>query len=241
MSDGDFRINKYLAMAGVCSRREADRLIAEGLVFVDGQKAFAGMKVTGNEDIRVSGESLSGMQERYVIALYKPAGVVCTHNDAHAKKTVFDIIKTPVRVTYAGRLDKDSEGLLLLTNDGVLIQNLMKGQNGHEKEYLVTVDKDITDAFLDKMAKGVYLKELDRTTRPCRVFREEARSFRIILTQGLNRQIRRMCMTLGYKVETLKRIRIENIHLDGLESGQYRELEDGEIKELMTRAGLMLH
>ena len=233
---GPVRINKYLAMAGVCSRREADRLIAEGSVLIDGQKAVAGVKVTGFEDISVLGKKVSGRCERCVIAFYKPEGVVCTHSDIHAERTVFDIVKDTVRVTYAGRLDKDSEGLLLLTNDGSLIQRLMKGSNGHEKEYLVTVDKDITGDFSDRMEKGIYLPKLDKTTKPCKVRITGDRTFDIVLTQGLNRQIRRMCSALGYRVTSLKRIRIENVTLDGLGRGEYRILTPKEVGELYKRS-----
>ena len=163
------RLNKYLARCGVCSRRDADKLIERGGVLVNGQSGQAGQLVSGEDEILVSGRRVQGVRETVVLAFYKPFGVTCTERDSHAERIVSDVVDYPIRVTYAGRLDKDSEGLLLLSNDGDLIQAMMKGANRHEKEYLVRVNHEITPEFLGKMSKGVYLEELDITTRECRV------------------------------------------------------------------------
>lgn len=232
------RLNKYLAQCGVCSRRDADKLIEAGKVLVNGVVAGMGQTVTSKDSIQVGKRLLQGRAEKVVLACYKPIGVTCTERDAHAAKKITDMIKYPIRVTYAGRLDKDSEGLLILTNDGELIDSMMRGANGHEKEYIVKVDKEITDDFLEKMAKGVYLGELKVTTRPCEVTKVGKYTFRIILTQGLNRQIRRMCKAMGFNVRELKRIRVMNILLGDLKPGAYRELTEQEVKELYQKTGL---
>lgn len=232
------RINKYIANAGVCSRRDADKLVEQGKVTINGMVAKAGSQVNSTDTVCVNGNVIRGRDERVVLAFYKPVGITCTERDKFAEKTILEYVKYPVRVTYAGRLDKDSEGLILLTNDGDLIQALMKGSNHHEKEYVVKVDKEITDHFLEKMSQGVYLKELDRTTRPCQVTQVGKNTFKIILTQGLNRQIRRMCKELGFSVTSLKRIRIEKITVDGLKIGQYRELTEREKENLYETVGL---
>ncbi len=242
VSMGDYgvesiRLNKYLAEAGVCSRREADRLIEEGRVYVGGVLAAQGMKVTDADTVTVDGKPVKSRERIVVLAYYKPAGVTCTEKDAHAKVKVTDTVKYPVRVTYAGRLDRDSEGLLLMTNDGDLIQKMMKGSERHEKEYLVTIDREVTDAFLEKMRAGVYLKELDRTTRPCQAEKVGKYKFRIILTEGLNRQIRRMCKALGAEVKALLRERVLTVTLDGLHKGEYRELSAAEIASLREACG----
>ena len=161
------RLNKFLAHAGVCSRREADKLIEQGKVLVNGLRPGPGQSVSAEDEITVSGKPVQGRQKTVVLAFYKPIGVTCTEKDVHAEKVISDYIHYPVRVTYAGRLDKDSEGLLLLTNDGNLIQSMMKGANRHEKEYVVKVNKEITPDFLEKMSRGVYLKDLDLATREC--------------------------------------------------------------------------
>ena len=210
------RLNKYLAQCGVCSRREADKLIEQGRVLVNGQVAAVGQQVCPSDEIKVNHKILQGQEEKKVLAFYKPIGVTCTEKDPHAEKIIADMIHYPVRVTYAGRLDKDSEGLLLLTNDGDLINAMMRGANRHEKEYLVRVDKEITPDFLNRMAGGIYLKELELTTRECTVEKEGKFTLRIILTQGVNRQIRRMCKVCGYQVKSLKRIRVVNVLLDNL-------------------------
>lgn len=226
------RLNKYLAQCGVCSRREADRLILQGEVQVNGRTAETGQSVSEADEIWVRGKKLQGRERRVVLAFYKPVGVVCTEKDAHAEKIIDDLIRYPVRVTYAGRLDKDSEGLLLLSNDGDLIHALMRGANRHEKEYIVRVDREITPEFLAKMAGGIYLKELETTTRKCQIEKVGTKAFRIVLTQGLNRQIKRMCQECGCHVKSIKRIRIMNIFLEDLKPGEYREITGEELSGL---------
>lgn len=233
------RLNKYLAQCGVCSRREADKLIEQGKVLVNGRAATAGQQVSAADEIKVNNKVLQGRNEKKVLAFYKPIGVTCTEKDPHAEKIITDMIHYPVRVTYAGRLDKDSEGLLLLTNDGDLINAMMRGANRHEKEYIVKVDKEITPDFLSKMSGGIYLKELDIATRECEVEKIGKFTFRIVLTQGVNRQIRRMCKVCGYQVKNLKRIRVVNILLDNLKPGEYREIEGEELKRLYRTCGML--
>lgn len=232
------RLNKYLAHCGVCSRRDADRLIEKGEVLVNGRQAQAGMTVDDGDEILVSGRPVRGVQEPVVLAFYKPFGVVCTEKDVHAESIVSDLVDYPVRVTYAGRLDKDSEGLLLLSNDGDLIQAMMKGANRHEKEYLVRVNKEITAEFLEKLAGGVYLEELDITTRECRVEQVNRYTFRMVLTQGVNRQIKRMCIACGCRVRELKRVRVMHVTLGGLKPGEYRELDREDMERLYRDCGL---
>lgn len=233
------RLNKYLARCGICSRREADKLIEQGEVLVNGQIAKVGQTVSEADEIKVGSKELKGKEQRRVLAFYKPTGIVCTEKDVHAEKIINDIIHFPVRVTYAGRLDKDSEGLLILTNDGELINAMMRGANRHEKEYFVRVDKEITDAFLSKIANGIYLPDLEVTTRKCKVEKVGKFTFRIILTQGLNRQIKRMCRACGYHVRGLKRIRVMNIVLGQLKPGEYREISGEELQVLYRDAGLV--
>ncbi len=230
MSEEKIRINLYLAKAGVCSRREADRLVEAGRVTVNGGPAVSGMKVSAGEDVVCVDGKPALLQEKTVVyAFYKPAGVTCTHADPHAERTIFDLIETPERVSYAGRLDKDSEGLLLLTNDGALSRAMMHGAGGHEKEYLVEVDHPLTQDAVRKMEQGMYLKEIDRTTLPCRITDVQGGCFHIVLTQGLNRQIRRMCLSCGYRVKKLVRLRVMNISIDGLKPGQIRKLTEPEV------------
>lgn len=236
--EGRVRLNKYLADCGVCSRREADKLIEQGRVAVNGQTAAMGCRVTERDSIAVNGRQLQGKPRRVVLAFYKPEGVTCTEQDKHAEKIINDYVKYPVRVTYAGRLDKDSEGLLLLTNDGDLIEAVMRGAHKHEKEYIVKVNKEIEPPFLEKMAAGVYLPELRQTTRPCKVSHTGKYTVRIVLTQGLNRQIRRMCKVCGYEVKQLKRIRVMNVRLEKLTPGKYREVQGQELEQLYRDAGL---
>ncbi len=226
------RLNKYLADCGICSRREADHMIEAGRVMVNKAPASMGMRVSGTEDITVDGRLLDKKDRKVVLAYYKPVGVTCTEKDKYAEKTIRDAIDYPIRVTYAGRLDKDSEGLLLLTNDGDLINGLMRASNYHEKEYLVRVNKPVTDTFLQKMAEGVFLKELNVQTRPCQVEKEGKFVFRIVLTQGLNRQIRRMCRALGFDAQGIKRVRVANITIGKLKPGNYRLLTGEELEEL---------
>lgn len=231
MTQEEIRLNKYLSMQGICSRREADDFIRRGLVSVDGHIACMGEKISGNEHILLMGRPVKKIKDDQVyIALNKPRGIVCTtKND---KNNVIDFLKLDRRVFPVGRLDKDSQGLLLLTSDGDIVNNIMRAANRHEKEYIVTVDRPIDQDFIKKMSSGIYLEDLERTTRPCSVKKLGPQKFSIILTQGLNRQIRRMCQCLNYRVITLKRIRIMNILLGDLKSGQWRYLTDDELSEL---------
>lgn len=233
------RLNKYLAECGLCSRREADKLIDQGRVYVNGQRAVSGMKVCDRDIVEVNHQRLrSAAASKVVLAYNKPVGITCTEKDRYAEKTIVEAVNYPVRLTYAGRLDKASDGLIILTNDGELIQRMMKGANGHEKEYLVKVDRELTEEFLTKMAQGVYLRELDATTRPCTLKRIGKYTFQITLTQGLNRQIRRMCGCFGYNVKSLTRIRVMNIELNGLKSGVYREIKGQERETLYQLCGI---
>lgn len=232
MDEQGVRINKYLSEAGVCSRREADRQIEAGAVTVDGVCARPGTRVLLGQTVCFQGRSVSQEEERILLAFHKPAGIVCTA-EKREKNNVIDYIHYPKRIYPVGRLDKDSEGLLLLTNQGDLVNKIMRAGNMHEKEYLVTVNKPITESFLRGMAGGVPLVELNATTRRCFVERIGKREFRIILTQGLNRQIRRMCEYFGYRVEKLVRVRIMNIELGSLKSGTYRNVTEEEYHELL--------
>lgn len=226
---GSVRLNKYLSESGVCSRREADRIIGEGRVAVDGSTARTGMRVTPGQDVRVDGKAVSRQEEMIVLALNKPAGIVCTE-EKREKNSIIRFLDYPVRVTYVGRLDKDSRGLLLMTNNGDIINKIMRAGNCHEKEYRVKVDRPVTEEFLHQMAQGVPI--LDTVTRPCQVRKTGKYSFSIVLTQGLNRQIRRMCEALGYQVRDLVRVRIMNIELGNLKEGECRKLKDEELNLL---------
>ena len=226
------RLNKYLSDIGYCSRREADRLIEAGKVYVDGVQASLGVQVEEGQEVRVGKKVLTKTDRPVLLALHKPRGIECTTSKA-VKNNIVDFVNYSSRVYPVGRLDKDSEGLILLTNQGDLVNKMMRSGNKHEKEYLVTVNKPVNETFLQGMAAPVYLKELEVTTRPCVVEQTGKCSFRIILTQGYNRQIRRMCETFGYTVTRLKRIRIMNIHLDNLKEGAYREIGPREMKELL--------
>ena len=223
------RLNKFLSEAGVCSRREADKLIAGGRVTVDGIRAETGMKVLPGQVVRVGKKVVSRQDEMVVLAVNKPVGIVCTE-ERRERNSIVRFLNYPVRVTYVGRLDKDSRGLLLMTNNGDIINKMMRAGNRHEKEYKVTVDKEITPAFLEQMSRGVPV--LDTVTRPCQVSKIGKYTFSIILTQGLNRQIRRMCEALGYHVRDLLRVRIMNIELGNLKEGEYRKLTDEELNVL---------
>ena len=226
------RLNKYLSDAGVCSRRAADRAIEEGKVFVNGQVAEVGMRVAPSDEVVFEGKPVSNASKEAVLIAYnKPAGIVCTA-EKREKNNIVDHINYPERIYPIGRLDKDSNGLILLTNQGDLVNKIMRGVNAHEKEYIVTVDKDIDADFIKRMSEGVYLDELDVTTRKCKVKKLGPNKFNIILTQGLNRQIRRMCQMLGYKVKTLKRVRIMNIELGDLKEDTYRDVTQAELAEL---------
>lgn len=223
------RLNKFLSEAGVCSRREADRLIESGRVFVDGKRAETGMKVSSAQEIKVGKKVVSKGNEMVLLAVNKPVGIVCTE-EKREKKNIIRFLNYPTRITYIGRLDKDSEGLLLMTNNGDIINKMMRAGNRHEKEYKVTVDKPITPEFLEKMGAGVPI--LDTVTRPCKIRQIGKYKFDIILTQGLNRQIRRMCEYFGYKVTRLERIRVMNITLGNLKPGEYRKVTEKELEEL---------
>lgn len=238
MSDTGIRINKYLAECGVCSRRGADELIGRGLVTVDGIPAENGMRIMPGMKVEVKGKPVSGMDEKVYLAFNKPRGVVCTAKKDD-ERNVIDYLGYPVRITYCGRLDKDSEGLLIMTNDGDLIDAMMRSRNEHEKEYIVTVNKTVTDAFLYQMGKGVFLEELNVTTKKCTVKRISDNTFSIILTQGLNRQIRRMCEHFDYRVRKLVRIRVMNIELGSLRKGECRKLNEEEINKLKIACGVM--
>lgn len=218
------RLNKYLAMCGVCSRRDADKLIERQLVTVNGKQALPGMQVTDEDDIVVRGKPVRNRERIAVLAYYKPVGVVCTARDRHATVKVTDQLQYPLRLTYAGRLDKDSEGLLIMTNDGDLIDAMMRGANCHEKEYIVKVDKPLTQEALTEMRKGVWLKDLELMTRECEITQIGDKTMKMVLTQGVNRQIKRMCEAFGYHVRALKRTRVMNVNLAGLKPGEYREL-----------------
>lgn len=225
------RLNKYLSVSGVCSRREADRLIEAGAVLVDGHPAEMGMLVSDQNEVTYRGQLVRPSEELVLLAVYKPPGVVCTTARHKGEQNIVDLVNYPVRLVPVGRLDKASEGLILMTNQGELSDRILRSRNGHEKEYLVKVDKPVTLDFLQKMRAGVPI--LDTVTRPCKVKKTEERAFQITLTQGLNRQIRRMCETLGYRVTYLKRIRVMNIELKTLTPGTYRLVEGEELQALL--------
>ena len=238
----NMRLNKYIASCGVCSRREADKLIEDKRITVNGEIAGLATQVSDEDEVFFDGKLIKPAESKIVLAYYKPVGVVCTENDVHAEKTVIEDLGYDKRVTYAGRLDKDSEGLLIMSNDGDLINAMMRSANMHEKEYVVKVDKEITDEFISKMSSGVFLHELNVKTRKCKVKKTGKKSFDIVLTQGLNRQIRRMCGELGYEVVKLKRVRVMTVSLDELKlkPGAYKELSDEEKKILYSKTGLKL-
>ena len=224
------RINKYLSEIGFCSRRAADKLIEQGRITVNGKPVEMGMKVSPQDQVAVDGEQVGKKTEKPVyIAFNKPVGIVCTADTKVEKDNIIDYINYPSRIFPVGRLDKPSEGLIFLTNDGDIVNKILRARNNHEKEYVVTVNKPITKSFVDKMGKGVPI--LDTVTRPCVVKQTHERKFRIILTQGLNRQIRRMCEYLGYRVVRLKRVRIMNVTLD-IGKGKWRGLTSKELAEI---------
>ena len=228
------RLNKFLSEKGICSRREADRLVDEGKVMVNGVCAVMGQKVSSADEIVVDGKKVSTKQVKPVlIAVNKPAGIVCTTARFEGEKNIVDMVKYPTRIYPIGRLDKESEGLILMTNLGDLANEISKASNSHEKEYVVTVNNKVTESFLDKMRRGMHLEELNADTMPCVCTKTGNREFHIILKQGLNRQIRRMCAACGYRVETLKRIRIMNIHLGNIPQGNFRNVTDAEFDKLI--------
>lgn len=225
----EIRINKFLSEAGVCSRREADRYITEGKVKIDGIVAQMGSKVTKNSMVTFCDKPVKREEKLVLIAFNKPEGIVCT-SDPKEPDNIVDFIKYGMRIYPIGRLDKDSEGLILLTNDGNIVNKILRAENNHEKEYLVRVNKEITADFIKKMSQGVPI--LGKVTNPCKVTQIDRFTFNIVLTQGLNRQIRRMCEHLDYRVVALQRIRIMNIQLGRLKPGDYRNVTEKEIEEL---------
>src|SRR3954469_22746439 len=227
------RLNKYLSESGACSRREADEFIAEGRVTVNGVPAALGTQVNDGDDVRLDGDQVGTARKKskpVYIALNKPVGITCT-TERHVQGNIVDFVDHPERVFPIGRLDKDSEGLILLTNDGDIVNEVLRAEHHHEKEYVVAVDHAITPEFLTGMAAGVRLS--DATTRPCKVAKLGAKVFRITLTQGLNRQIRRMCEAFGFTVEALQRVRIMRIHLGELPLGRWRNLTAEEVATLL--------
>jgi 23S rRNA pseudouridine2604 synthase len=230
MNSEGTRVNKYLSQAGFCSRREADKLLEQGRISINGEPIEMGTKVKTGDQVFVDGNLVEfETDEKIYLAVHKPKGVVCTTNSKVEKNNIVDFVNYPTRIYPIGRLDKMSEGLLLMTNDGEIVNNILRARHYHDKEYLVTVDKPITEEFITKMRSGVPI--LDTMTRRCEVEKLGDRSFKIILTQGLNRQIRRMCEALDYRVRTLKRTRIKNIILD-VDKGKHRLLTKEEVEDL---------
>lgn len=225
------RINKYISDTGYCSRRETDRLIEAKRITINGIVCEPGADVRPDDLVQIDGKAIPEKEAPVYIALNKPVGITCTAAKA-VSGNIIDFVGYPSRIFPVGRLDKASEGLILLTNDGDIVNKMMRSENGHEKEYLVTVDKSITADFIREMSSGVEI--LEQITKPCEVFMVSEFQFRIILTQGLNRQIRRMCKALGYRVERLERVRIMNILVDGIEKGQWRDLTNVELDTLLS-------
>ena len=226
------RINKFLSEVGYCSRREADKLIEAGRVTINGVVPEIGTKIASGDVVHVDGQEIKNAKTSFVyLAFNKPIGIVCTTDTSVEKDNIIDFINYPKRIFPIGRLDKPSEGLILLTDDGDIVNKILRASNNHEKEYIVTVDKPISQTFIERMKGGIPLTELDRVTKKCEVKKLSTYEFKIILTQGLNRQIRRMCEYLNYEVMTLKRVRIMNIKLD-MPVGTYRELTKEEFNDL---------
>lgn len=223
------RINKYLSEAGIVSRRGADKWIEDGRVTINGQPAELGSRVEQGDTVHVDGKLVKTEEQLVYIALNKPVGITST-TERHIEGNVVDFVNHPLRIFHIGRLDKDSDGLLLLTNDGDIVNEILREEHGHEKEYIVTVDRPLTKEFIQQMEAGVEI--LDTRTKPCKVKQLGPRKFNITLTQGLNRQIRRMCSALGYNVRRLQRTRIMNIHLGNLPVGQWRDLTTQELQEM---------
>ena len=236
------RLNKFLSNIGFCSRRQADKYIENGKIYIDDSVAGLGTELYDKQKVYFEKTYIGqiddlNLKQRIVLAVNKPRGIVCTSSDKDRAENIVDFINYPLRIYPVGRLDKDSEGLLLMTNDGSLVNALMKAKNHHEKEYIVEVNKNIDEAFLQAMSAGVYIKELKVKTRKCYIEKISEKSFKIILTQGLNRQIRRMCESLGFKVLSLRRIRIVNITLGKLKTGEYRKLSTTELNTLDSLIG----
>lgn len=229
------RLNKYISETGLCSRRAADTLIEEGRVTINGKRPELGTQVGEGDMVEVDGKPIGRRQQKHVyIALHKPPGITCT-TERHIKGNIIDFVRHRERIFPIGRLDKDSEGLILLTSNGDIVNEILRSENNHEKEYRVVVDQPIPDSVLVEMQAGVFLKELEVKTKPCVADRISPRSFRIVLTQGLNRQIRRMCEHFGYKVQQLKRVRIINVRLGELPRGQWRDLSSEELRGLLPQ------
>ncbi len=226
------RLNKYISETGLCSRREADKWIEAGRVTCNGKSAGLGVQVADGDEVRIDGRLIGVKKAPVYLALNKPVGIICT-TETHIKDNIIDHVGYEDRIFPVGRLDRDSEGLILLTNDGDIVNEILRSENNHEKEYIVAVDRPITDLSLRMMAEGV--KIMGERTKPAKVVRIDASRFRIILTQGLNRQIRRMCSALGYKAVRLQRVRIMNIHLGKLAPGKWRHLSDAELTGLLAR------
>lgn len=226
------RINKYLSFAGFASRRKADELIKEGKITINDRIAILGDEVSKKDIVKCENTVIKRKSNDVILLFNKPKGIVCT-SEKREKNNIIDYINYPVRIFNVGRLDRDSHGLILLTNMGELSNKVLKARNYHEKEYIVTVDKKITDGFLKCLREGIYLKDLETTTRPCKVWKTKDKEFHIILTQGLNRQIRRMCKECHYKVIDLFRIRIMNLDITGIKEGKYREIKELEYNELL--------
>lgn len=233
MEENGIRINKFLSEAGVCSRREADRQVELGNITIDGKVAETGARVLPGQTVLFQGKKVSKEEEMILIAFHKPVGIVCTA-EKREKNNVIDYINYPKRIYPIGRLDKDSEGLLLLTNNGDIVNKMMRSGNMHEKEYIVTVNRPVTESFIHGLANGVPLAELNTMTRKCHVKQIGKKQFKFILTQGLNRQIRRMCEYFGYRVEKLVRTRIMNIELGDLPVGTYRDVTPEEYRQLLS-------
>jgi len=227
------RINKYIKECGLASRRQADEIIAAGRVAINGRVANAGDQVTENDVVWVDGMECKLPDTKHYVAFYKSVGVTCSKKDEHAELLLDDVFHYPFPLTYAGRLDRDSEGLLIMTDDGELIDRMMRARYGHEKEYIVGFKKDLTDDFLKSFEKGVYLKELETKTRRCKIKKIGPKKAKVVLTEGLNRQIRRMGQALGNEVTSIKRVRVVNIVLGDLKPGEYRELSEKELRDLM--------
>lgn len=228
------RLNKYISETGICSRREADSWIEQGRVSINGKRAELGTQVNEGDEVRVNGRVVGAKKKQVYIALNKPVGITCT-TERHIAGNIVDFVNHPDRIFPIGRLDKDSEGLILLTNNGDIVNEILRVENQHEKEYIVTVDRPVTADFLGGMSKGVHLPELETTTKPCRASRVGDRIFRIVLTQGLNRQIRRMCEAFGYDVRRLQRVRIINLKLGSLKIGEWRDLTAEELRGLLPQ------
>ena len=229
--DKAVRLNKYISETGVCSRREADKWIEAGRVTLNGAPATLGHKVAEGDEVRIDGNLVGAKKKAIYIALNKPVGITCT-TEAHVADNIVRFVGHSERIFPVGRLDKDSEGLIVLTNDGDIVNEILRSENEHEKEYVVSVNRPITDLSLKMLASGV--KIMGMTTKPCRVERVGAETFRLVLTQGLNRQIRRMCSALGYRVRRLQRVRIISIHVGALRAGEWRYLSDAEVAGLLA-------